>query len=132
MAVRTQAARTSGFNYPMVRSAFPEAHGAREETTRHVVTLHLAAMLAAARRRRGWSQREAARETGVAYGMIGHLEHCRRAPSAALAEAIVTAYELGPAEAALLLAEAVEGAGRDSPFRRTAAARRAAFHESRA
>jgi hypothetical protein len=65
----------------MVRPDFPEGHGAREETTRHVITPRLAAMLAAARRRLSWSQREAARKTGVAYGMIGHLEHCRRAPS---------------------------------------------------
>jgi ribosome-binding protein aMBF1 (putative translation factor) len=104
----------------MVRPDFPEGHGAREETTRHVITPRLAAMLAAARRRLSWSQRDAARKTGVAYGMIGHLEHCRRAPSAVLAEAIVTAYELGPAEGAMLRAEAVEGAGRDSPFRRPA------------
>ena len=116
----------------MVRATFPEGHGAREETTRHVVTPCLAAMLVPARRCRGWSQREAARRTEVAYGMIGHLEHGRRAPSAALAEAIVSAYELGPAEAAMLRAEAVEGVGRDSPFRRTVAARRAAFYGRRA
>ena len=116
----------------MVRAHIPEGHGAREETTRHTVTTELAAMLAAARRRRGWSQREAARKIGVAYGMIGHLEHCRRAPSASLAEEIIDAYQLDPGEADMLWAEAVQGAGRDSPFRRTAAARRAVFYGSRA
>ena len=79
-------------------------------------------MLAAARRRRGWSQREAARNAGVAYGMIGHLEHCRRAPSTVLAEKIIAFYQLDSAEAVMLRAEAVEGAGRDSPFRRAAPA----------
>lgn len=115
----------------MVRAYFPEGHGAREETTRHTVTPELAAMLAAARRRRGWSQREAARKVEVAYGMIGHLEHCRRAPSAVLAEKIADVYRLDSAEAAMLRAEAVEGAGRDSPFRRPARARRAVFYGSR-
>jgi hypothetical protein len=46
------------------------------------------------------------------------LEHCRRAPSAVLAEMIVTAYRLDPAEAAMLRAEAAEGVGQDSPFKR--------------
>ena len=116
----------------MVRPYFPEGHGAREDTTRHTVTPDLAAMLAYARRRRGWSQREAARKIKVAYGMIGHLEHCRRAPSASLAEEIIDAYQLNPAEADMLRAEAVEDAGRDSPYRRSAAARRAVFYGSRA
>lgn len=103
----------------MVRSNFPEPHGARDESTRHYVTAELAAMLAAARRHRGWSQREAARNIGVTYGMIGHLEHCRRAPSAALAERIIDAYRLDHAEAGMLRAEAVEDAGENSLFRQT-------------
>ena len=102
----------------MVRATFPEPHGAREETTRHTVTPELAAMLADARRRRGWGQREAARNAEVSYGMIGHLEHGRRAPSAAVAENLIDAYQLGPAEAAMLRAEAVEDAGRSYPFKR--------------
>ena len=104
----------------MVRASSPEPGGAREESTRHYVTPGLAAMLIAGRRRRGWSQREAARNIQVAHGMIGHLEHCRRAPSAVLAERIIDAYRLDPAEADMLLAEAIEGVGADSPFRRAA------------
>jgi hypothetical protein len=51
--------------------------------------------------------------------MIGHLEHCRHAPSAALAEKIIAAYRLGPSEADILRAEAVEGADKDSPWGQT-------------
>jgi transcriptional regulator with XRE-family HTH domain len=102
----------------MVRATFPEPHGAREETTRHTVTPELAAMLLAARRRRGWSQREAARNVEVACGTIGHLEHGRRAPSTVVAENLIEAYQLDPGEAAMLRAEAVEDAGRSYPFKR--------------
>jgi len=75
-------------------------------------------MLAAARRRRGWSLREAARNVGVAFGTIAHLEHARRAPSATVARNIIRAYQLTEAEADMLCAEAVELAGKDSPFKR--------------
>jgi transcriptional regulator with XRE-family HTH domain len=90
----------------------------REDMTRRTITPELAAMLAAARRRRGWPLREAARNVGVSVGTIGHLEKGRRAPSTVVAEAIIRAYDLSPADAAMLLAEAVEGAGWDSPFKR--------------
>jgi hypothetical protein len=75
-------------------------------------------MLAAARRRRRWCLREAARNVQVAYGTIAHLEHGRRAPSTVVAENLITAYRLSPGEAAMLRAEAVEGAGWDSPYKR--------------
>ncbi|MGH3218969.1 MAG: helix-turn-helix domain-containing protein [Streptosporangiaceae bacterium] len=101
----------------MVHGDFREAHGARDESTRRTVTPDLAAVLAAARRRRGWSLREAARNVGVAHGTIAHLEKARRAPSAIVAESIFRAYRLDPDEAAMLRAEAVEGAGWDSPFK---------------
>jgi transcriptional regulator with XRE-family HTH domain len=101
----------------MVHSIFPEPHGAREDSTRRTITPDLAAMLADARRRRGWSLREAGRNVGVAYGTIAHLEHGRRAPSTVVAGRIIGAYRLSPTEAAMLLAEAVEGAGWDSPFK---------------
>jgi DNA-binding XRE family transcriptional regulator len=89
-----------------------------EDTTRHTITADLAAMLAAARRRLGWPLRAAARNVGVSEGTIVHLEKGRRAPSTVVAEAIIRAYELSDAEAAMLLAEAVEGAGWDSPYKR--------------
>lgn len=102
----------------MVRATFPDTHGAREETTRHTITPELAAMLTAARRRRGWGQREAARRIGVSLGMIGHLEHGRRAPSSVVAKAITVAYQLDTSEADMLFNEAVEDAGRSYPFKR--------------
>jgi transcriptional regulator with XRE-family HTH domain len=104
----------------MVHAGFPEPHGAREDTTRRTVTPELAAVLAAARRRRGWSLREAARNVQVAYGTIAHLEKARRAPSIIVAENLIRAYRLTGAEARMLLAEAVEGAGKDSPFKKDA------------
>lgn len=100
----------------MVRSTFPEGHGAHDESTRRTVSSDLAAMLAAARHRHGWSLREAARNVDVAPGTIAHLEHGRRAPSAVVARNLIRAYELTEAEAAMLCAESVEGAGKDSPF----------------
>lgn len=75
-------------------------------------------MLAAARRRRRWSLREAARNIGVAHGMIAHLEHARRAPSATVARKIIRAYQLTEAEAEMLCAEAIDDAGKDSPWKR--------------
>ena len=103
----------------MVHADFPEPHGAHEESTRRTISPDLAEVLAVARRRRGWSLREAGRNIGVAHGTIAHLEHARRAPSAVVARNIVRAYRLTEAEAAMLCAEAVESAGKDSPFRRT-------------
>src|ERR1017187_825434 len=70
--------------------------GARQ---RHVIGADLAAMLAAARRSRGWSLREAGGGVGVASATIAHLEHCRRAPSAYVADAIAAAYELAAGDA---------------------------------
>jgi DNA-binding XRE family transcriptional regulator len=106
----------------MVHSVSPEPHGAREDSTRRTVTPELAAVLAAARRRRGWSLREAARNVGVAPGTIVHLEKARRAPSAVVARNIIRAYRLTDAEEAMLWAEAVEAAGWDSPWKRAGAA----------
>jgi transcriptional regulator with XRE-family HTH domain len=74
-------------------------------------------MLAGARRQRGWSLREAARRADVSPGTIVHLEKARRAPSIVVAERIIDVYRLADTEAGMLRAEAVEGAGWDSPFK---------------
>lgn len=105
----------------MVHASFLPPHGAHaENTTRHTITAELAAMLAAARRRRGWALREAARNVGVAVGTIVHLEKARRAPSVVVAQSLIRAYRLNAVEADMLLAEAIEGAGKDSPYRHDA------------
>ena len=58
-------------------------------------------MLAEARHARGWWLRQAA----------------RRAPSLILAESIIDAYGLDGYRAAMLLSEAVDNAGKSSPYR---------------
>lgn len=80
--------------------------------------------------------REAARNSGVSAGTIVHLEKGRRAPSTVVAEDIVRAYQLTLTEAAMLRAEAVRGAGWDSPYKRGArpsagTARGGAFYGAR-
>ena len=102
----------------MVRADFPEGHGAHDESTRRTITPELAEVLAAARRRLGLSVREAARRADVSTGTIVHLEKARRAPSIVVAENLIDAYWLGPREAAMLRAEAVKGAGKDSPYKK--------------
>jgi transcriptional regulator with XRE-family HTH domain len=99
----------------MVHAPSAPDHGAR--SYRRAVTPDLAAMLRSARTGRGWSVRQAAQRAGVTPGTIAHLERARRSPSLIVAEAIAGAYELEPAAARALLAEAVSGAGRSSPFR---------------
>jgi transcriptional regulator with XRE-family HTH domain len=100
----------------MVYTSFPEGHGAHDDSTRHTITPELAAVLADARLRRGWSLREAARNVGVAAGTIAHLEHARRAPSVVVARNIARAYQLSPSEADMLFAQAIENAGKDSVY----------------
>ena len=85
---------------------------------RRTVSPELAAMLAAARRRRGWSLRRAAREIGCSPGTVVHLEKSRRAPSVILAWDIIRAYRLGDAQADMLLDDAVDDAGKSSPYKR--------------
>ena len=70
-------------------------------------------MLAAARKRRGWSVRQAAARVRVAHGMVGMLEAATRAPSRVVSARMIAAYRLDEAEAAQLLAEAVAGVGYD-------------------
>ena len=113
----------------MVHADFPGPHGARDDSTRHTITSELAAVLADGRRRRGWSLREAARNVGVAFGAISHLEHARGEPSATVARNIIRAYRLTEAEAEMLCAEAIEDAGKDSPWKRKP---RRSFYGSRA
>jgi transcriptional regulator with XRE-family HTH domain len=103
--------------YPMQPRRFAEAHGTHEDTRRHVLTPETAAMLASARRSRGWSLRQAARQTGVSFGTIGNLETARRAPSTAVALILVSAYRLSHDDSRQLLGESVTDAGRSSPRR---------------
>jgi hypothetical protein len=96
----------------MVQAPGTARHGAPAWPSRRTITPGLAGMLAAARRGRGWSVREAARRARCSPGMIVHLEKARRAPSTLLAEDIIDGYRLDYRQADLLLAEAVDDAGR--------------------
>lgn len=84
---------------------------------RRVISPALAAMLTEARRARGLSLRKAARLAGCTPGTIVHLEKGRCAPSVITASGIIDAYKLGPCEAERLMAEAVDGAGKNSPYK---------------
>lgn len=86
-------------------------HGVRQ---RHTLSRDAAVMLATARRRRGWSLRQAAARVGVAFGYVAMLEAGKRAPSRVVADHLVDAYQLDEADAALLRREAVSGVGYDS------------------
>jgi transcriptional regulator with XRE-family HTH domain len=69
-------------------------------------------MLAAARRRKRWSYRQAASRIHVVPSMLCALEQGTRAPSTVTAEAIIDAYGLAGDDAERLRAEAVPGAGK--------------------
>jgi len=101
----------------MVHAPVPQPHGKHPYPPRRTLPDDVAAMLAAARRERGWSLREAARRAGVAAGTIVHLEKGRRAPSIIVAEDIIRAYRLGGLDAGRLRSAAVTDAGRSSPLR---------------
>jgi transcriptional regulator with XRE-family HTH domain len=94
--------------------------GARPWPGRRVITPALAAMLANARRSRGLSLRQAARRAGCTPGTIVHLERGRRVPSVITALGIIRAYRLDPVQAEQLLAEAVDDAGKSSPWKASA------------
>ncbi len=82
---------------------------------------HLPADLAAALRRarhaRGWSLTDAAAATGVSRSMISDLERGVRVPSVALAEDLISGYELRGEVVGWLLDAATPYAGRSSPYR---------------
>jgi transcriptional regulator with XRE-family HTH domain len=101
----------------MVHARDGATHGARTWNPRRTITPGVAAMLANARRRGGWSLRQAARRAKVTPGTIVHLEKARRAPSDVVAENIIYGYRLGAAEAEMLRSEAVSDAGKSSPWK---------------
>jgi transcriptional regulator with XRE-family HTH domain len=102
----------------MVHAPGDSIRGARPVRQRRTLSPAVAAMLAGARRERGWSVREAARRANVTAGTIMHLEKARRAPSTVVAKAIIYGYDLAFDEAEMLRAEEVPDAGRSSPWKR--------------
>lgn len=101
----------------MEDGVFPTAHGERAvESTRHRLPVHVAESLRWARADHAWSYRRAGREAGVAHSHVWALEHAQRAPSYAVAEAVIRSYRLTRPEADALLQHA-QLAGRSSPWR---------------
>jgi ribosome-binding protein aMBF1 (putative translation factor) len=106
-------------NFGAVRGERPEAWTRGERPgvwihgERHTLSGETAAMLRAARQRRGWSLRMAGTKAHVAFGHIAMMETGTRAPSVVVARRLAAVYQLGEAETAQLLAESVAGAGRD-------------------
>ncbi|GAA4630067.1 hypothetical protein GCM10023196_053900 [Actinoallomurus vinaceus] len=87
--------------------------GERHHEPRRTLDSDTAAMLRRYRQARRWSYRRASKETGVAYGYLAELEAARRAPSTVVAETLIRAYRLNPADAGALRSEALSGVGRD-------------------
>lgn len=77
----------------------------------------LGPMLRQARERAGLSQSAVSAAVGVRRAYINKLEHSARCPSLVVAEALKAALALNEDEAALLLACAVDDAGRSHPAR---------------
>jgi transcriptional regulator with XRE-family HTH domain len=84
----------------------------------------VAVLLAAARRARGLTIARAADLAGISAGMVSMLEHGRPRPPVVVAEVLADVYGMAPGTRELLMAEAFEGVGRDSPFYRTRMLRR--------
>jgi transcriptional regulator with XRE-family HTH domain len=80
---------------------------------RRTLAPDVAELLRRHRLARGWSYRQAAKETGVSYSYLAMLEAAARAPSVVLAEALIDAYGIGPGDAEALRSAALVGVGRD-------------------
>lgn len=80
----------------------------------------LGGMLAAARMRRGWRRREAARILGLAPSYLFNLEAGLRCPSVTVARRLAEGLGLDGPERAQLFGCAVSDAGADNPIRRSA------------
>ncbi|MCW2671022.1 MAG: Helix-turn-helix domain [Frankiales bacterium] len=79
--------------------------------TRHVLPLALGRALRSARRAHGLTLRALAGEVGVGHSHIAAMERGTRAPSEAVAHALVEALDLSPSVAAWLVRESRPGVG---------------------
>jgi transcriptional regulator with XRE-family HTH domain len=85
---------------------------------RSMLNPDVAVFLRRVRQLHGLTGAQAARLAGISPGMLSMLEHGKRRPSVVVAERIADAYKIPHDARGLLMAEAIEGAGKDSPFRR--------------
>lgn len=84
-----------------------------ENTRRHCPPANFGPTLRAGRARRGLGLREAARLAGLQPGYLTMLEQGKRSPSQSVAELLVTTLRLTGSDAAVVIAAAVPGVGRD-------------------
>jgi ribosome-binding protein aMBF1 (putative translation factor) len=88
-----------------------------EDWTSGTLPQDLAFTIAAARRARGWSCRQAAAEVGISPAHMSRLERGIRCPSVAVAEDLIRVLQLDPEDASRLLTVARPDAGRSHPLR---------------
>jgi len=84
-----------------------------DDSRRHYPPPGFGAVLNAARRRRGLSQRELAADAGISAGYLAMLETDRRAPSKSVADTLVLALRLDGADRLVVLSAAIPDVGRD-------------------
>jgi ribosome-binding protein aMBF1 (putative translation factor) len=90
----------------------------RESDARRDLDPAVADMLKRARRRVGWSVREAAEVLNIVASYVSLLENAHRVPSTVVAERLIAGYRLDMADADSLREVALEGVGKDwSPKR---------------
>jgi ribosome-binding protein aMBF1 (putative translation factor) len=78
---------------------------------RQTLSPEVAAMLRAAHRRQGWSAKAVAEQAGISASHVWSLESGRRAPSQAVARALLVILDLSLDEAEALVAEAQPDVG---------------------
>ena len=89
----------------------------RGRTARRSSTPAAMSAFRCARRRRGWPVSRAAEAAGISRPHLSLLERGLRRPSKSVAERIIEALAMTPAEAKAVRSVAVPLAGRDSPYR---------------
>lgn len=87
-----------------------------DDSRRHYPPPGFGAILSAARRRRGLSQRQLAKTAGISPGYLAMLETDRRAPSESVALDLVDALRLTGDDRLAVLDASVPDVGRDSPL----------------
>lgn len=84
-----------------------------DDSRRHYPPPGFGAILSAARRRRGLSQRGLAGAAGISAGYLAMLETDRRAPSESVAELLVDTLRLTGGDAETVLSAGIPDVGRD-------------------
>jgi transcriptional regulator with XRE-family HTH domain len=84
---------------------------------RSMANPNVAVFLLRVRKMHGLSQARAAKLAGISVGMLSMLEHGKRRPSIVVAEQLAEAYRIPLDARSMLMAEALPGVGKDSPYK---------------